>query len=145
MKLPKPSPLACWLLGAAAGLGAGLLNGLLGAAGGILLVVALPYLVPPPRLCPAELPPGTPLGTRYARRDLLATALAVMLPVSAASLCFYWLGGIRPPLDTAALILVPSIGGGLLGAHLLGRLPEAVLRKMFALLLVVSGVRMLLG
>ena len=54
-----------WLLCALTGFGAGLLNGLLGAAGGILLVAVLPRLTPPAVLYP----PRRPLGDFHARRD----------------------------------------------------------------------------
>ena len=69
------------LLWAAVGLGAGFINGLLGAAGGILLVTALPYL-PTPSLLSVGANPYGQAGAD--RRDLFASALAVMLPVSAA-------------------------------------------------------------
>ncbi len=117
----------------ALGVAAGFCNGLLGAAGGVLLVLLLPYLL------------GSVFPTEdvLSRRDLLATSLTVMLPVSAVSAAIYWLGGIRPSGETAVLLLLPSVLGGLIGARLLGKLPEQVLRRLFALLLVISGVRML--
>lgn len=46
------------LLWAAVGLGAGFINGLLGAAGGILLVTALPYLPTPSLLSVGANPYG---------------------------------------------------------------------------------------
>lgn len=127
-----------WLLLALTGVGAGLLNGLLGAAGGILLVAVLPRLTPPATLYP----PAVPLGRYHERRDVLATALAVMLPVSAVSGVFYWLNGVRPSPTLLLLLILPAAMGGLLGAKLLGRLPDRVLKKIFAALVVVAGVRM---
>jgi uncharacterized membrane protein YfcA len=74
---------------------------------------------------------------------MLATALAVMLPVSAVSGVFYWVGGIRPePLLLVSLVL-PAALGGLSGAMLLGRIPNHLLQKLFAALVVVAGLRML--
>jgi hypothetical protein len=122
------------------GLGAGLLNGLLGAAGGVLLVVLLPYLDPPPRL----LPHGQTAASPPKRQDVLATAMAVMLPISAVSGAIYWLGGVRPAPALLLSMILPAISGGLLGAKLLGRLPDRALRILFALLITVSGLRMLL-
>lgn len=122
------------------GLGAGLLNGLLGAAGGVLLVVLLPYLEPPPPL----LPRGQPAGSPPRRQDVLATAMAAMLPISAVSGAAYWLGGVRPAPALLTAMILPAAAGGLLGAVLLGRLPDRALRILFALLITVSGVRMLL-
>lgn len=129
-----------WFLCALAGAGAGLLNGLLGAAGGILLVYVLPRLTPPTTLSPD----GRPIGEICERRDILATALSVMLPVSAVSWFFYWLGGVRSTPSLLPALLLPAAAGGLLGALLLGRLPDRLLRRLFAALVVASGLRMLL-
>ncbi len=129
-----------WLLLIATGFGAGLLNGLLGAAGGILLVLILPHLRPPTVLYSL----AVPLGEHHARRDLLAAAMAVMIPVSVLSSIFYALNGIYPGWQTVSLLVLPATLGGILGAKLLGRLPEALLRRLFAALVVVSGVRMLM-
>lgn len=128
-----------WLLLALTGVGAGLLNGLLGAAGGILLVAVLPHLTPPAGLYP----PAVSLGQYHERRDILAAAMTVMLPVSAISCVFYWLNGVRPDPGLLLLLVLPAAAGGFIGAKLLGRLPDAALKKLFAALVVVAGVRML--
>ncbi len=127
------------ILIALTGFGAGLLNGLLGAAGGILLVATLPRLAssdPSPSVSPLTIPSMT-------RRDTLATVTAVMIPVSGVSWLFYLLGGIAPPTGMLPLLILPAVLGGLAGAKLLGRLPDRVLHKLFAALVVVSGARML--
>lgn len=122
---------------ALAGVGAGLLNGLLGAAGGILLVAVLPRLVSSePSDSSLSLPP-------LERRDTLATVTAVMLPVSGVSWLFYGLGGILPPDGMLPLMILPAVFGGIVGAKLLGKMSDNVLRKLFAALVVVSGARML--
>ena len=127
------------------GVGAGFCNGLLGAAGGILLVLLLPR-VSLPDLAVVQV--GETLSNRpfeegLSRRDLLATSMAVMLPVSGVSGVLYWSGGIRPDLATVALLVLPSVVGGVVGARLLGRLPERLLKQVFALLMVISGARMI--
>ncbi len=129
-----------WLLLALTGAGAGLLNGLLGAAGGILLVAILPRLSPPAVLYS----PAVPLGRYHERRDILATALTVMLPVSGVSGVFYWLNGTRPSPTLLLLLVLPAALGGFLGAKLLGKLPDRVLKKVFAALVVFAGARMVL-
>jgi uncharacterized membrane protein YfcA len=116
---------------------AGLLNGLLGAAGGILLVAALPVLPLPDRL----LPDG--LLDRWEKRDVLATALSVMLPVSAFSLLLYGMDGHLPYPAVLLSLLFPAALGGWLGARLLGRLSDRFIKKLFAAVVVVAGVRML--
>lgn len=134
----KVSPALPWLLSVALGLGAGLLNGLLGAAGGILLVTVLPRLPLPSRLATPD------LQSNWESRDLLATSLSVMLPVSGVSLLFYGWGGIRPSPLLFFSLLLPAALGGWLGARLLGRLPDRLVKKIFAALVVVAGLRMLL-
>lgn len=132
-------PALPWTLCALMGLGAGLLNGLLGAAGGILLVALLPRVTPPVPLYP----PARPLGDLHEHRDVLATALAVMLPVSAVSGMFYWLGGIRPSPTLLLSLILPAAAGGLLGAKLLAKIPNDLLKKIFAAVVVIAGLRML--
>ena len=136
-RFPRASraPRASRVFTALAGLGAGLLNGLLGAAGGILLVAVLPRLARP--RSPGEDPPD--------RRDVLAAALAVMLPVSAVSGLFYWLGGIRPSPRLLLSLILPAAAGGLLGAWLLQRIPARLLKRIFAAVVVAAGIRMLAG
>ena len=123
------------------GFGAGLLNGLLGAAGGILLVVALPHLTPPVFLYP----PDCPLSRYHERRDILASAMTVMLPISVVSGAFYWLGGIRPSPTLLLALILPAAAGGWIGAKLLTVIPNHLLKKFFAAVVVIAGIRMLFG
>lgn len=122
----------------AVGFSAGLLNGLLGAAGGIVLVTLLPLL---------PFPTGLGLSRQGLTdsRDLLVTSLCVMLPVTALSATLYWMGGKSTDLNLAPLILIPAALGGLLGGYLLGKIPRNLLKKLFGLLVAVSGIRMLMG
>ena len=129
-------PLAL-LLCALSGFGAGLLNGLLGAAGGILLVAVLPVLPLPEGLVPRG------LNGEWEKRDVLATALSVMLPVSGFSLLLYGMGGLLPSPAVLLSLLLPAALGGYLGARLLGRLSDQFVRKLFAAVVVVAGLRML--
>ena len=140
-----------WLLCACAGVGAGLLNGLLGAAGGILLVTVLPHLtLPAPLLARRDMTadktgrrPRLRPRLRPERRDTFALALTVMLPVSAISLWRYISGGLLPDGAQLWWLILPAAAGGLLGAWLLDRLSPKKLRLLFALLIMVSGLRMM--
>lgn len=130
-------PLFLWGL---VGFGAGLINGLLGAAGGILLVAALPHLPAPTRLSSGIDPFA---AGHLDQRDLFATALAVMLPISAVSAFNYWRSGIRPDLRFTLFLLLPVAVGGFVGGLLLERTSQTLLRRLFAAVILVSGVRML--
>ena len=109
------------------GLAAGFLNGLLGAGGGILIVAGLSRLT---------------RGRTVEPRTVFATAIAVMLPLSALSAWRYFRhGSLRQ--ETLFVVLLPAVLGGLLGAWLLLRLSPRFLRLLFGALIAVSGVVML--
>lgn len=116
------------------GAGAGFLNGLLGTGGGILLVYVLRGY--------AARQHSTSLSTPGTQRDIYATALSVMLPLSVFSALHYARAG---TLDFSAFapMLLPTIAGGLLGGWLLDRLKLAWLSRLFALLVLVSGILMI--
>ena len=107
---------------------AGIINGLLGAGGGIILVFALSAL------CKGTLPD---------HRDLYATALSVTLMLTLVSTALYIRNGNAPPSDLSRFVL-PAAAGGLAGGLLLGRISSRTLGRIFAVLLVVSGVIMIL-
>lgn len=109
----------------AAGAGAGLLNGLLGAGGGILMVSLLSRLGLPPR-------------------QAHATSLGVMLPLTVVSLVVYGLhGGL--PWQEAGWLLAPALAGSWAGAALLPRVPVGWLKLAFSALALYSAGRFLLG
>lgn len=112
----------------AAGAIGGLMNGLLGAGGGIVITFYL----------------RRALGGGE-RNDVFANALATMLPMSLVSLGYYLIGGyVR--VDVSVLQMLPSaiLGGGI-GAFLLGRVKFRLLSVVFSLLVILSGLFMLLG
>ena len=109
------------------GLAAGLLNGLLGAGGGILILFGLR------RLC----------GQGRAPRAAYVTAIAVILPLSLISALQYArLGSLDA--GTVSSLLLPAVLGGLTGALLLRRLSPTVLGRIFAAAVLVSGVVMVI-
>ncbi|MBQ1233967.1 MAG: TSUP family transporter [Clostridia bacterium] len=111
----------------ACGLAAGLINGLLGTGGGIILVLGLSVL------CKSTLPD---------RRDVCANSLIVTLALTMLSTALYIKGGNAPPADLSRFVL-PGAVGGLAGGILLGRITPHALGKLFAVLLVISGIFML--
>ncbi|MBQ2256765.1 MAG: TSUP family transporter [Clostridia bacterium] len=111
----------------ACGLAAGLINGLLGTGGGIILVLGLSVL------CKSTLPD---------RRDVCANSLIVTLALTMLSTALYIGKGNAPPADLSRFVL-PGAVGGLAGGILLGRITPHALGKLFAVLLVISGIFML--
>lgn len=105
------------------GVGVGLLNGLLGAGGGMLTVPLLELL-----------------GIEGRRSH--ATSLAVILPLSLVSALLYWRRGWFSPL-----LALPYLPGGLAGAAagglLLARADAAWLKAAFSLLLLWAAFRLL--
>jgi uncharacterized protein len=101
------------------GVAAGLLSGLFGVGGGILVV------------------PGLVLVAKMDQRVAHGTSLAAVLPISVASLVTYWS---QDHVDWS----VGAIAGAFLGTKLLHVLPHRTLAISFAVLLVVTGVRLFL-
>ena len=109
------------LLGSSA---VGLLNGLLGAGGGMILVPLLEKL-----------------GVKGTNSH--ATSLAVIVPLSAVSAFLYWREGwLR--LDQGLPLLLPGLAGGVLGGLLMGKIKLGWLKAAFGVLLLWGGIRNLL-
>ena len=109
----------------AAAFAAGIVNGWLGTGGGMLLVLTLSWL------CPGK------------SQAVLALTTACTFCFSAVSILLYALGGHMAEVDPIP-ILLPSLFGGILGALLLGRTSPTALRGLFAVLLILSGMRLLI-
>ena len=109
----------------AAGSLVGFVNGLFGGGGGMVAVPALEQ-------------------TGMEEKSAHATALLVILPVSALSFVFYAFGGFLE-----ARVLIPTaIGvffGGLLGAKLLSNMKTKWVNLLFAILQAAAGVWMIFG
>ena len=112
---------------ALAGILAGFANGLLGAGGGIVAVFAFARFL---------------RSGEYERRDLYANALCVMLPISAVSCLRYAAAG-HLVTEGFGWYALPAILGGVVGGILLGRLRASLLKKIFALLVIYSGVMLI--
>ena len=105
----------------------GVLSGLLGVGGGIVMV---PLLV---------------LWGRYGQRDAHAASLGAIIPISIAGIATYGIAG-EVRLGPAAALAAGSIFGAQLGAGILARIDERVLKGVFgafllgvAILMVVRG------
>ena len=106
----------------------GAVNGLLGAGGGIVAVWTL----------------RQSLGEELSEdRDVFANALCVTLPISAVSCISYAIRG-HLRTDGIGLYIIPAIIGGLLGGILLGRIKAHSLRRLFSILVVISGILLII-
>ena len=108
------------------GLGLGAVNGLFGGGGGM---IAVPIL-------------ADVLG--YPRKQAHATAILIIAPVCLVSAIAYILFGY-----VNLQILIPAalgnVAGGLLGAQLLGKLSKLWVDIAFIAIMLVAGLRMVLG
>ena len=105
------------------GCGIGFINGFLGGGGGVLVVAVFLALYALPQ------------------KNAHATALLVILPISLISALVYLLNG---SVDWEYTLFATIGVGGAAGALLLNRLSGNVVKLIFSLLLLASGVRMFL-
>lgn len=115
---------------AAAGSIAGFCNGLLGAGGGVVLVLFLSAMTQ---------------NDEDATRSVYANSLLVMLPLSLLTLFRYRssssLIDLSPPPGD---LIIGAMLGGILGGVMLGRARQKSSRRLFAVFTVTSGILMLL-
>ena len=109
---------------AAIGVCGGLLSGLLGVGGGVVMV---PLLV---------------LWASYGQRDAHAISLGAIIPISLAGIATYGIAGEVRWWDALALA-AGSIVGAQIGAGILTRIDERLLKVIFGTFLI--GVAALLG
>jgi len=107
----------------AIGLAGGVLSGLLGVGGGVVMV---PLLV---------------LWAGYAQRDAHALSLGAIIPISIAGIATYGIAGEVRIWDALALS-IGAVAGARVGAGLLARLDEHVLKLAFGVFLVCVAVLM---
>ncbi|MHC4641118.1 MAG: TSUP family transporter [Planctomycetota bacterium] len=116
-----------WWIFVLLGICAGTLSGLLGLGSGIILI---PTLV---LLC------------GFAQKNAQGMALAVMVPMVLVGALRYWKNP-EIEMNTAVigLIILGALAGALLGTELAARMPGHILRKIFAVVLIIVAVKMLI-
>lgn len=114
-----------WLTYVLLGLVAGVVNGLLGIGGGTILIPGMVYL----------------LGMK--QHHAHATSLLIVLPTSIVSMLVYYSQGNIQVRPLISLAVATSIGA-IIGAILMNYCRPSLLRKGFALFMLVAGLRMLL-
>lgn len=111
-------------LTAAAGLSIGLINGLLGAGGGMLAVPLLKKL-------------------GLEQKQAHANAVAVILPISILSAALYMVKG-YVNLGDAMPYIPAGVAGALIGTYFLKKISPLWLKRIFGVFMVYAGVRLLL-
>ena len=106
----------------------GLTNGVLGAGGGIVLIFMLAFLLK---------------AREEGAKEAFAISCVAVLAFSAISCISYTRKGTFDFFD-AAPYLFPALLGGLIGALVLHRINTVWLKKIFAVLLIYGGIRMVL-
>ena len=107
----------------AIGVVGGLLSGLLGVGGGVIMV---PLLV---------------LWAGFGQRDAHALSLGAIIPISVAGILTFGIAGRIHWLDAVALA-VGAVAGARIGAALLARADERVLKVVFGCFLLAAAVTM---
>jgi uncharacterized membrane protein YfcA len=115
-----------WAAVAGAGLVAGFTSGLFGVGGGIVVVPALTLLA----RFPAKLATGT--------------SLAAIVPISLAGAIGYATAG-EVDAASAACIIIGALGGAVIGTRWLESISAPALQLLFAVLMLVTAVRLVTG
>lgn len=106
-------------------IGAGFLNGLLGAGGGIILYFVL----------------GALYG-RGAKENLVLSSTAVMFFCMVS--LFFYKGNAALTVRDILGVGIPAAAGGLIGALLLQKVPAHIMKKIFSAVIILGGILMLL-
>lgn len=109
------------------GVVAGVLSGTMGIGSGTVVIPALVLLF------------------AFSQKSAAGTCLAVMVPMALVGALRYWMNPrIELRVSYIALIALGAVIGALVGSELASRLPGHVLRRIFAVFIIVVAVRMLL-
>lgn len=110
----------------------GLLNGFLGAAGGIFLGLSLSRVL-------------KDTDVLSDRRDLYANIQVAMVCISCVSLTLYSAKNIAYLSGDSLQMILPALVGGAVGSLLLRKMTSNIVSKIFAVLVIWSGVKMIMG
>lgn len=105
-------------------LGIGVVNGLLGAGGGMLAVPILKKI-------------------GFSQKEAHANAVAVILPLSILSSILYLIKD-YVNLSDSFLYIPSGMLGALIGTYILKKIKPLLLKKVFALFMIYAGVRLLM-
>jgi uncharacterized protein len=107
------------------GVAAGVLSGLIGVGGGIIIVPALVYFL------------------AFSQQKAQGTSLGILLlPVGILAVMQYYKQG-HVDVRVVLIVSLAFIAGGYFGSKLALNLPEATLKKIFAVVLIIIACKML--
>ena len=108
------------------GLVAGVLGGMFGIGGGSILIPAMVFFF------------------GLTQHQAQGTTLAIMVPPIGilAAMRYYYSGNVK--LGMAGFICAGFVVGGLIGAQLIQNVPDALLKKLFGVFLLIVSLRMIL-
>ncbi|MCP4132254.1 MAG: sulfite exporter TauE/SafE family protein [bacterium] len=115
------------IIALAIGLCAGMLSGFIGIGGGIVIIPALAFFF------------------KFTQQEAQGTTLAAMVPPIGllAAYVYYQNGYVN--LSVAGLVALGFVLGGFLGAKVVMHLDEALLRRIFGVLLFIISIKMIIG
>ncbi len=109
------------------GIVAGIFSGMLGVGSGIIMI------------------PGLVFFFHFLQKSAQGTALAVMVPMALIAAVRYYLNPeIEINISYIALIAAGAVVGAFLGTYLAYYLPGNILRKLFAVFIIIAGLKMLI-
>lgn len=73
-----------------------------------------------------------------------ATSVAIILPLSILSAVFYYMSGIRTDASSTLYYILFGLVGAVAGSFLLKNIKNQYLKKIFAVIMIISAVRILL-
>ena len=107
----------------------GILNGFAGTGGGIILYFALKFLNKQER------------NKNIGVKDIMATVISTVIPMSAISSVIYMTKG-KINYKELFTYLPAALIGGMIGAFLLDKLKFKIVKKLFAVMIIYVGIRM---
>jgi hypothetical protein len=114
-----------WYLYIIAGLAAGIMSSLFGVGGGILMV------------------PILALGFSFGQKSAQGMSLFIMLPIALAGAIRYKMNPDIPiNLTVCGLMALGGIAGAMIGTHLVFNISQDMLKRMFAVFIILTGIHM---
>lgn len=125
MKQTEPMTITTIIILIIIGIAAGMLSGMIGVGGGIIIVPALVYFL------------------AFSQKQAQGTSLGILLlPVGILAVMHYYKQG-HVDVKVVLIVSLAFIVGGFFGSKLALTLPEATLKKVFAIVMILIAIKML--